>query len=126
MVPWTALLFLGKGGGAGIARGETGKGVLIPSHTTETGMCEPLLNARSHYRVLIPSHTTETGMPRAIRITPANGDEEAPGLPWLEASRSIRAPEDTRTNVARSSRLIKAMMPRRCFGLTKWSGGIWP
>ena len=51
----------GKGGGAGVARGGKGKGILIHS--------------------LTEGH----GMPLANRTTPANGDERAQVLPLLEA-----------------------------------------
>src|SRR5215470_12378217 len=61
MAPWMALFPPGKGGGEGVARGGTGKGMLIHS-LTEGG-----------------------GMPLANRITPANGDERAPVVPLLDA-----------------------------------------
>jgi hypothetical protein len=61
MAPWTALWPPGKGGGAGVARGGQGKGVLI--HRLPAGH----------------------GMPLTNRTTPANGDERAQVLPWLDA-----------------------------------------
>ena len=61
MAPWMALLPPGKGGGAGVARGGKGKGILIHSRT-EGG-----------------------GMPLANRTTPAHGDERAQVLPLLDA-----------------------------------------
>ena len=51
----------GTGGGAGVARGGKGKGMLLHSLTEGNGM------------------------PWAHRVTPANGDERAQGLPLLEA-----------------------------------------
>jgi transposase len=51
----------GKGGGAGVARGGKGKGILI--HTL----------------------TDAAGMPVSNRTTPANGDERAQVLPLLDA-----------------------------------------
>ena len=56
-----ALVPPGKGGGEGVARGGTGKGVLI--HRLTAG----------------------DGMPVAHRTTPANGDERAPVMPLLDA-----------------------------------------
>src|ERR671939_1398845 len=61
MALWMARLPPGKGGGAGIARGGKGKGMLIHS--------------------LTEGH----GMPLANRTTPANGDERAQVLPLLDA-----------------------------------------
>ena len=61
MVPLMALFPPGKGGGAGVAHGGKGKGILIQS-LTEGG-----------------------GMPLAHRTTPANGDERAQVVPRLEA-----------------------------------------
>jgi transposase len=61
MAPLMALFPPGKGGGAGVARGGKGKGILIHS-LTEGG-----------------------GMPLATRTTPANGDERAQVLPLLDA-----------------------------------------
>jgi Transposase DDE domain len=61
MAPWTALFPPGKGGGAGVARGGKGKGILI--HRLTEG----------------------DGMPLANRTTPAHGDERAHVLPLLEA-----------------------------------------
>ena len=59
MAPSTALFPPGKGGGAGVARGGKGKGILIHS-LTDAG-----------------------GMPLAHRTTPANGDERAQVMPLL-------------------------------------------
>jgi hypothetical protein len=59
MAPLTALLPPGKGGGEGVAHG--GKGIL--SHSLTEG----------------------NGMPLAHRTTPANGDERAQVVPWLDA-----------------------------------------
>ena len=56
-----ALFPPGKGGGEGVARGGKGKGILIHSLTDGSGM------------------------PLANRITPANGDERAQGVPLLDA-----------------------------------------
>jgi hypothetical protein len=56
-----ALFPPGKGGGEGVARGGKGKGILIHSLTEGNGM------------------------PLANRITPANGDERAQGVPLLDA-----------------------------------------
>jgi Transposase DDE domain len=56
-----ALFPPGKGGGAGVARGGKGKGLLIHSLTEGNGM------------------------PFANRTTPANGAERAPVLPRLDA-----------------------------------------
>ena len=56
-----ALFPPGKGGGAGVAHGGKGKGILIPSRTEGRGM------------------------PLANRLTPANGDERAQGVPLLDA-----------------------------------------
>jgi hypothetical protein len=56
-----ALFPPGKGGGAGVAPGGKGQGVLIHSRTAGRGM------------------------PLANHVTPANGDERAQGVPWLEA-----------------------------------------
>jgi Transposase DDE domain len=56
-----ALFPPGKGGGEGVARGGTGKGVLI--HGLTAG----------------------DGMPLAHRTTPANGDERAQVVPLLDA-----------------------------------------
>lgn len=61
MAPWMARFPPGKGGGAGVARGGKGKGILIHSLTEGRGM------------------------PVANRTTPANGDERAHLLPWLDA-----------------------------------------
>jgi len=61
MAPWMALFPPGKGGGEGVARGGTGKGMLIHS---------------------LPE---ASGMPLAHRTTPANGDERAQVLPLLDA-----------------------------------------
>src|SRR5919199_4551377 len=61
MAPSMALFPPGTGGGAGIARGGKGKGMLIHSLTEGNGM------------------------PLANRVTPANGDERAQVLPLLEA-----------------------------------------
>ena len=38
MAPWMALFPPGKGGGAGVARGGKGKGILIHSLTEGNGM----------------------------------------------------------------------------------------
>src|SRR6266566_3553761 len=59
--PLMALLPPGRGGGAGVAHGGKGKGILIHS--------------------LTDGH----GMPLANRTTPANGDERAQVLPLLDA-----------------------------------------
>ena len=59
--PWTEPFPPGKDGGEGVAHVGQGKGVLIHSLTEGHGM--PLVN----------------------RPTPANGDERAQVLPWLEA-----------------------------------------
>src|SRR5262249_10244219 len=64
MAPWMALLPPGKGGGAGGARGGKGTGRLL-HRRTEGG-----------------------GMPLANRPTPAQGDERAHVLPWLDAVKS--------------------------------------
>jgi Transposase DDE domain len=56
-----ALFPPGKGGGAGVARGGKGKGILLHS--------------------LTEGH----GMPLANRVTPAHGDERAQVGPWLDA-----------------------------------------
>ena len=61
MAPWMALFPPGKGGGEGVAHGGKGKGILIHSLTAAQGM------------------------PLANRITPANEDERAQGLPLLDA-----------------------------------------
>jgi hypothetical protein len=61
MVPSMARFPPGKGGGAGVAHGRKGEGVLIHSLTEGRGM------------------------PLANRTTPANGDERAQVLPWLDA-----------------------------------------
>ena len=61
MAPLMALFPPGKGGGAGVAHGGKGKGILIHS-LTDGG-----------------------GMPLANRTTPANGDERAQVLPLLDA-----------------------------------------
>src|ERR1700741_1799523 len=61
MAPLMALFPPGKGGGAGIAHGGKGQGILIDS-LTDGG-----------------------GMPLANRTTPANGDERAQVLPLLDA-----------------------------------------
>src|SRR5919202_2237625 len=61
MAPWMARFPPGKGGGAGVARGGKGKGILIHS-LTDGG-----------------------GMPLAHRTTPTNGDERAQVLPLLDA-----------------------------------------
>ena len=61
MALWMARFPPGKGGGAGVARGGKGKGILIHS-LTDGG-----------------------GMPLAHRTTPANGDERAHVLPLLAA-----------------------------------------
>src|ERR671928_2200652 len=61
MAPSMALFPPGKGGGAGVARGGKGKGMLIHSLTAGNGM------------------------PLANRVTPANGDERAQVLPLLDA-----------------------------------------
>src|SRR5215468_7389489 len=61
MAPLTALFPPGKGGGEGVAYGGKGKGVLIHSLTEGRGM------------------------PLANRVTPANGDERAQGVPLLDA-----------------------------------------
>jgi len=61
MAPWMARFPPGKGGGAGVARGGTGKGVLM------------------HGR------TAGDGRPLAHRLTPANGDERAQVMPLLDA-----------------------------------------
>ena len=56
-----ALFPPGKGGGEGVTRGGKGKGMLIHSLTKGNGM------------------------PLANRTTPANGDERAQVLPFLDA-----------------------------------------
>src|SRR5262249_28354374 len=61
MAPWMALFPPGKGGGAGVARGGKGKGILMHS--------------------LTDGH----GMPLANRTTPANPDEPAHGVPRRDA-----------------------------------------
>jgi DDE family transposase len=61
MAPWMARFPPGKGGGAGVARGGKGKGILIHSLTDGNGM------------------------PLANRTTPANGDERAQVVPLLDA-----------------------------------------
>jgi hypothetical protein len=61
MAPLMALVPPGKGGGEGVARGGKGTGVLI--HRLTAG----------------------DGMPLAHRTTPANGDERAQVMPWLDA-----------------------------------------
>ena len=61
LAPALARLPPGQGGGAGVARGGQGKGML--RHSLTAG----------------------PGMPLAHRPTPANGDERAQGLPCLEA-----------------------------------------
>src|SRR5918911_3591091 len=61
MAPSMALFPPGKGGGEGVAHGGKGKGILIHSLTEGNGM------------------------PLANRVTPANGDERAQVLPFLEA-----------------------------------------
>jgi DDE family transposase len=61
MAPSTARFPPGKGGGAGVARGGKGKGILLHS-LTDAG-----------------------GMPLANRTTPANGDERAQVVPLLDA-----------------------------------------
>src|SRR5919197_1759815 len=61
MALWMARFPPGKGGGEGVARGGTGKGILI--HTLTDG----------------------GGMPLANRTTPAKGDERAQVLPLLDA-----------------------------------------
>ena len=61
MAPLTALFPPGQGGGEGVARGGQGPGIL--SHSLTDG----------------------GGMPVANRTTPANGDERAPVLPFLDA-----------------------------------------
>src|SRR2546421_12009850 len=61
MAPWMARFPPGKGGGEGVAHGGKGKGILIHSLTEGRGM------------------------PLAHRTTPANGDERAQVLPWLDA-----------------------------------------
>jgi hypothetical protein len=55
-----ALVPPGKGGGEGVAYGRKGKGIL--SHSLTDG----------------------AGMPLSTRTTPANGDERAQVLPWLD------------------------------------------
>jgi Transposase DDE domain len=61
MAPSLALCPPGKGGGEGVAHGGKGKGSL--SHSLTEGR----------------------GLPLANRTTPANGDERAQVLPWLDA-----------------------------------------
>ena len=61
MAPSRALFPPGKGGGAGVAYGGKGKGMLIHSLTEGRGM------------------------PWANCVTPANGDERAPVVPLLDA-----------------------------------------
>ena len=61
MAPSMALFPPGKGGGEGVAHGGKGKGRLIHSLTEGRGM------------------------PLANRVTPANGDERAQVVPWLDA-----------------------------------------
>jgi hypothetical protein len=61
MAPWMALFPPGKGGGAGVAHGGKGKGILIHSLTEGRGM------------------------PLANRVTPAKGDERAQVVPLLDA-----------------------------------------
>ena len=80
----------GKGGGAGVARGGKGKGILIHSLTEGNGM------------------------PLANRTTPANGDERAQVLPLLDAVKVCTGRRGRPRKRLKSIATDKGRVPHRC------------